>query len=434
MFWSHAARRLGGKKGSGRNGHTRRRLRRLVWAAASIAAFSMTSGGSPQQPTFELTPPHVPVPSSYFDMNILFHPLNHVPWPAAPLGGWRTSHTSWADLEPEPGQWRFDLLDKYVGWSQEHRVPILMPLAYTPPWASSTPNASTDVEPGNPPGLSGAPRDMNDWRVFVRTVATRYKGRIRNWEIWNEPNRPQSWTGSVEQMVVMAREAYTILKQIDPGCTVVSPAPTGVYGLKFFDAYLAAGGARYADVIGYHFYVGEHEPPESMVALIGRVKTIVAKYGLAAKPLWNTEAGWLGPDLLPSDTAAAWLAQAYLFNWAAGVSRFYWFAWENHHDTRIELVGKDNATLTPAGRAFVTIQTWMTGAVVTGCAGAANGIWTCAMTRSGPIAHVLWSVKGDTPFSIPDAWRAQEIDSLDGSKSSLQGKSIQIGLQPVLVQ
>jgi hypothetical protein len=367
-------------------------------------------------------------------MNILFHPLNRVPWPSVPIGGWRTWHVDWANIQTEPNRWDFSLLDKFVGWSQQHNVEILMHLSYTPRWASSTPDAPTDVEVTNPPGLSGPPRNMKDWQTYVRTIATRYKGRIHNWEIWNEPNRPQSWNGSVDGMVEMAREAYTILKQVDPTCTVVAPAPEQQKGLPFLDAFLAKGGGNYADVIGYHFYVGANAPPEAIVDLIRSVKSIMAKHGVASKPLWDTEAGWLGNDLLPPQTGAAWLARAEILNWASGVSRFFWYAWEIQHGSRIQLVGPDNSTLTPAGKAFATIQTWMTGATLSRCADSGSGVWTCDLDRGGQGSHIVWSTRGNTSVSVPAAWQAATSTSLDGARTAIQGASIQVGEQPVLIQ
>lgn len=379
--------------------------------------------------------PHAePIPASYFSMNILFHPKNHVPWPSVPLGGWRTWHVNWADIQKQPNHFDFSLLDKYVDWSEEHHTEILMHLSYTPRWASSRPDAPTDVEVTNPPGLSGPPRNMEDWRTFVRMVATRYKGRIHTWEIWNEPNRPQSWTGNVDTMVQMARDAYTILKQVDPSCTVVSPAAEEAKGVAFLDAFLAKGGGNYADVIGYHFYVGANVPPEAMVTLINSVEAVVAKHGLSSKPLWDTEAGWLGNSMLPPETGAAWLARAYILNWASGVSRFYWYAWENHRGTQIELVGPDNATLTRAGIAFATIQKWMTGAVLTGCSSTRNSLWTCTFERENRVSHVMWSAAKPTTVQVPAAWQASEVDSLNGSKIAVQGRSIQLDAQPVLIQ
>lgn len=407
----------------------------LVCALLCAAAVGSPECGS-ASPISDATmnPPREPIPASYFSMNILFHPKNRVPWPAVPLGGWRTWHVNWADIEEQQGHFDFSLLDKYVGWSQEHHTEIMMHLSYTPHWASSTPDAPTDVEVTNPPGLSGPPRDMENWRNFVRTVATRYKGKIHTWELWNEPNRPQSWNGSVDTLVAMARDAYTILKQIDPSCTVVSPAATETKGVAFLDSFLGKGGGKYADVIGYHFYVGSNTPPEAMVALIDSVKAVMAKHGLASKPLWDTEAGWLGNTMLPPETGAAWLARAFILNWASGVSRFYWYAWENHRGTQIEMVGPDNATLTPAGMAFATIQKWMTGAVLTGCNVDGKGVWTCELERGNRSSHILWSARGETEASIPAAWQASEVDSLNGSRNALQGTSIHAGAQPVLIQ
>jgi putative glycosyl hydrolase len=396
-----------------------------------LVALEMSPGSAPSAGTNGVTEP---VPPSYFSMNILFHPLNHVPWPVIPLGGWRTSHVNWADIQLEKGSWKFDLLDKYVHWSQDHHTPILMPLTYTPRWASSNPDAPTDVEVGNPPGLSGPPRDMEDWRVFVRTVAIRYKGSIHDWEIWNEPNRSQSWTGSVDAMVDMTREASKILKEIDPNNRIVSPAPTGVNGLPFLDKFLSKGGGQYVDVIGYHFYVGQQEPPEAMVPLIQKVRNSMQRYGLADKPLWNTEAGWLGPVTFSPDVQAAYISRAFILNWAYGVNRFYWYAWESHHGSEIELTGSDNAALTPAGKAFGTTQAWMTGAILSQCSNSSDGTWVCELRRQGKISHIVWNTRGDTRSSIPAGWQAKYVDSLAGTRTELTGPSIAVGIQPVLIQ
>jgi len=54
---------------------------------------------------------------------------------------------------------------------------------------------------------------------FVRALATHAAGRIKNWEIWNEANRPESWTGSIPQLLDMAKRAKAIIQAIDPkGC------------------------------------------------------------------------------------------------------------------------------------------------------------------------------------------------------------------------
>ena len=397
----------------------------VAMALIGASTFPLSS----QSPT-TLIPSAQPIPPSYFSMNLLFHPKNHVPWPSVPVGGWRTSHADWADIQPQRGQWYFDLLDKYVDMSVEHHVPILMVLTYTPAWASSTPDAESDKPTS--PGNAGPPTDINDWRNYVRTVATRYKGRIRNWEIWNEPNRPKSWNGSPGQMVQMAKEAYTILKQIDPGCTIVSPAPEELKGLAFFQQYLAAGGGKYADVIGYHFYVN-NDPPEAMVPFIQQARTIMTRNGLGDKPLWDTEAGWLSPPALLPDIAAGYVARAEILNWAAGVSRFYWFAWEAK-PVKIELIQHDFTNLTPAGQAFGTIQKWLSGKVLYRCDSSKDDTWVCEVRDQGRSSHIVWNASHTTMFQIPAAWRVQSMNTLAGQQLPVTGPSIQMGQQPVWLQ
>ncbi len=124
-------------------------------------------------------------------------------------------------------------------------------------------------------------------------------------------------------MLELCREAYQILKEVDPTITVVSPSATGDWGsspgVRWLDDFLSQGGGDYADVIGYHFYVMPG-PPENIVPLIQKVKAVMAKYGQNDKPLWNTECGWLGDEAFSSeDKAAGYVARSYVLNWADGV-------------------------------------------------------------------------------------------------------------------
>ena len=55
----------------------------------------------------------------------------------------------------------------------------------------------------------------------------RYRGRVHAYEIWNEPNHPDFFSGRPETMLELARQAYQILKQVDGSVIVVSPSATG---------------------------------------------------------------------------------------------------------------------------------------------------------------------------------------------------------------
>jgi hypothetical protein len=404
---------------------------RLVATTSAAAAILICGYIAIAGSNFTVVRPANPIPTSYFDMNILFHPLNKVPWPAVPFYGWRMSHVNWPDLEPQRGQWNFALLDKYVDWAQEHNTELMMTMTYTPPWTSTVPNAPSDF---STPGYGGPPSDIEDWRTFVRTVATRYKGRIHLYEMWNEPDRRQSWVGDVDTMVEMVREASRILKEIDPSVTVISPCPTYGRGPAWLNEFLNKGGGQYVDVIGYHFYTGHNDGPEAVVPLIQAVKKVMWQNHVGNKPLWDTEAGWLGANPFPEDQQAAYLARAYVLNWAAQVDRFYWYAWENHHGTQIELIRSDNAALTPAGQAFATIQQWMVGASMSECLASENGDWVCEMKRDGANQYIVWNTGGSRSFRLSRDWHASQYTQLNAVVNKISGDSIPIGIQPELIQ
>src|SRR5262249_59496432 len=78
----------------------------------------------------------------------------------------------------------------------------------------------------------GPPTDFNDYANFLTAIATRYKGRVLAYEIWDQPNIRRSWNGrplSAASYVELLRVAYGAIKAVDPGIVVVSAglAPTG---------------------------------------------------------------------------------------------------------------------------------------------------------------------------------------------------------------
>jgi hypothetical protein len=135
---------------------------------------------------------------------------------------------SW--LEPRKGEWHFETLDRYVELAERRGVGLLLPLGLSPAWASSRPFEKSIYGPGN----AAEPKDIKDWRTYVKAIATRYKGRIRDYEIWNEPNLKRFWAGDVGHMVDLTREASAVIHGIDPGSTVVSPSATNADGSDGF--------------------------------------------------------------------------------------------------------------------------------------------------------------------------------------------------------
>jgi Glycosyl hydrolases family 39 len=282
--------------------------------------------------------------------------------------------------------------------------------------------------------VTSEPRNLEDWRDYVRTVVTRYKGRIQAYEIWNEPNLPDFWTGNTDQMVALTKEASAIIHSVDPQAIVVSPSSTAEYGIPWLLEFIRKGGAKYVDVVGYHFYVSPNtKQPEDMVPMIQRVRDVLSDSGLGNKPLWNTETGWLPPARFDSeDVAAGFVARAFILGWAAGVQRFYWYAWDNR-SLAIVTYNEAERRLTPAGNTYKLIQQWLVGAKMDSCVESADHIWTCELSRAGKKQWIVWNPQGTRKFDVPGAWHVKNAMPLLHEQSSLTGPTIEIGPIPTLL-
>jgi hypothetical protein len=348
-----------------------------------------------------------------------------------PVPAWRLwdADVNWPDLEPNKGQWQFERLDRYVSLAQQHGTSMLLPLGGSPTWASARPRVPSNYQPG----FTAEPANLDDWRIFVRTVVSRYKGRIQAYEIWNEPNLKDFWTGTTDQMLTLTKEASQIIHSVDPRAIVVSPSATADYGIPWLAEFLKKGGGQFVDVVGYHFYLKPQTMPEELLPFIQKVRQVISENNLGNKPLWNTESGWLKPTRFDSEeVAAGFLARAYILAWAAGLQRFYWYAWDNR-SMGIVTYKEDEHTMTPAGYAYKDMEQWLVGAQMTGCMEGADHTWTCQLNRSGKKEWIVWNPQGNQKFDVPGVWHVGSVTPLLHDRGSLNGPSIEIGPAPTLL-
>lgn len=371
----------------------------------------------------ELQTPTAAIPDTYFGLHI--HHLDWAtptPWPNMPVPAWRLwdAEVTWPDLEPNRGQWQFARLDRFVALAQQHGTSLLLPLGMCPSWVA-----------GPYQGNNAAPQNVEAWRTFVRTVVSRYKGRIQAYEIWNEPNLKDFWTGTTDQMLTLTKEASQIIHTVDPKAIVVSPSATADFGIPWFEEFLKKGGGQYVDVIGYHFYVAKL--PEELVPLIQRVREVISENGLADKPLWNTESGWIAAARVDSEEVAGGiLARAYILAWASGVQRFYWYAWDNQL-MGITTYKEVERRVTPAGHAYESMQQWLVGARMDSCTETAEHNWVCQLSRAGNKQWLVWNPQGNHKFDVPGDWRVRTLTPLLHERRSLNGPSVDIGPVPALL-
>lgn len=361
-------------------------------------------------------------------------------WPSIPFGSIRLwdTRTNWRDLEPSPGKWNFRDLDAYVERAQKSNIRVMMTLGQTPTWAASDPGAESPYGPG----ASSPPRDPEDWERYVRTLAERYKGRIRYWEIWNEFNVKHFYSGKVETLADLECRAAKVLKQVDKENVVLSPnAQGGAYGA--LENYFKVGGARCADVIAYHFYAPRGKA-EDMLERVQRVRALMNQYGQSSKSLWNTETGWLiatndgdfGSHERPAwanwrrlygDEAAALLLRAYALMMNEGLGAFYWYTWDDQAMGLAENQGRKPKT---AATAYQRVVEWFVGTRPQGCS-TNDGVTECVFTRDGDSLRLVWSDEKNRVYRIVPGGAAVNVSDFRGNVRTIQSGENAIPVLPM---
>lgn len=367
-------------------------------------------------------------------------------WPRVRFHSWRIikPETTWYSMERRRGIWNFGALDKAVAVANARGVEVMYTLGYAPQWAIDP----KFINIWNP-GLALPPQDLRDWETYVQVVVNRYKGRIKYYELMNEPNftevdAPYSKRDfSVFTMVKMAEIASRIINENDPEARLVSMSPSGAYnGIRRVDAFLKAGGGKYIDVVGFHFY---EKTPEGIPKLTRALQKALSDNGQAHLPIWNTESGFYidapnlpagkippGEVVYTPTQGGALVSRSLILSAAAGISRFYWFAWDG---MAMALTEGDGKKITPAGDAYIKTERWLRGATITECRSPDKKQWICALARGGARAWLVWDTEETRDWKVPASWEATHYEPLYGGSTDIDANGfVRIGTAPLLIK
>ena len=278
--------------------------------------------------------------------------------------GWIRQELPWEQVEPEAkGQATWDKFDDIVSRARGEDIELLLRLDTSPRWA---------LPPGAPDGLS-PPARLEDYWDFVEQVATRYRGHVRAYQIWNEPNLTNEWgrqPPNAADYLRLLQGASQRIRRADPDALVVMAAlaPTLtqsaeaenelIYLQQLYDAGLRPG-ADY-DVLAVQAYGLRGGPDDPRVGpsdvTFSRpelVRQVMQRNGDTTTPVWATEVGWnvnppdfaeqrfgrVTPTLQARYTLRAfsraeqqwpWLQALYVWYWKRADERnrgqdWYWF-------------------------------------------------------------------------------------------------------------
>jgi hypothetical protein len=358
-----------------------------------------------------------PVPPTYFGM-ILY---DQARWPAVPVGALgKGLGTTWPFIEQQEGVYNWSILDQYVADAQSHFVPgqsTPLTLYWTndgiPKWAAAD-QSTCSKYPGTSPAIyqcTGMVANIQYLTDFMTALVSRYKGLIQIYELWDEPNVSNVWTGTIPQMVTMTSAVYNVIRQTDPNAIILSPSSTSA---EYLQSYLSASGAPVGvDGVAVHGYpdVSAADAPEAIIGFksVNVKLSMLAVPGMGVKPLWDTESSWgrspctlynpqcqnqnPGTAISDQNLRAGFVMRSFLLHWAAGIQNFYWYGWDAPNWGTLWYPSQG---ITLAGTAYGTVEDWMVGATMPQPCSVNGGttfsaIYTCALTRSnGYTALAVW--------------------------------------------
>lgn len=122
--------------------------------------------------------------------------------------------------------------------------------------------------------------------AHIAQRVNQFKGRVKYWEVWNEPNL---FGASPESYVTVLKDAYNTIKSIDPNAKVLGPTLVDI-NLDWYRRFYQAGGGQYMDILSVHDYEGnEAIDPGHWRRKYGELRQIMSTYGDPNKEIWQTE-------------------------------------------------------------------------------------------------------------------------------------------------
>lgn len=186
--------------------------------------------------------------------------------PSGPIRIWDAG-VQWADIEKQKGVYDWSKLDAMIEAAGKRS--IMLVLGHPPAWAAK---GGPDGRQASwmPPGSNRPPVTMAAWERYVEAVVTRYKGRVSLYQVWNEPADKRFYSGNLDELGTICKNAYQVIKRIDKDARVVSTPlqPRKQAGWfkrgKEIVGYLKAAGYPF-DIWSMHIYPQKGEGIEGFI-------------------------------------------------------------------------------------------------------------------------------------------------------------------------
>lgn len=187
----------------------------------------------------------------------------------------------WARCEPQPGTFDFAWLDRIVDFAVGEGLNVLLETSYGNPAYSGA--GGWDLGAGFPTSKEG----LAAWDRWVETLASHFKGRVRDWAMWNEPDISNPTlpghdaSKTPEEIARFNVRTAKIIRRVIPDSRL---AGLSLASLKpdLFESCLKAMGddVKLFDWFIYHGYTAA---PEEAYSSVVQLKEVLKRYHPVAK-------------------------------------------------------------------------------------------------------------------------------------------------------
>jgi polysaccharide biosynthesis protein PslG len=208
---------------------------------------------------------------------------------------WVRVFVNWSAIEPARGSYSSAEIYDYDAFfaSLPPGTKVDVDIVETPSWASGSNNPA--VPPSND----------QDFATAINYLANAFGPKVTAWEIWNEEDSHDWWTGSSAQYVGLLKAGYAAIKAVNPAATVLLGG-LGANNYPYLSSLYAAGAAGSFDAVADHtddacsvaspnsfaFIPGTQTINQWSFLGFTSVHAVMAANGDAAMPIYMTELGW----------------------------------------------------------------------------------------------------------------------------------------------
>ncbi|MEN9935590.1 MAG: hypothetical protein RLZZ387_2169 [Chloroflexota bacterium] len=347
-----------------------RRLRLLLPTAAllslALAAFAWLDNQVNRGVTFAPTPP----PTRWADVpplgvnayNIQFEPdpaavsrtlelardmgarfvRIQMPWDDVEIHG----KGDFVDRRNEPPRDAWEKYDFIVAEAERLGLELIVRIDRAPQWARPNDFADPKFQAGlqENPDSTGPPENYQDYADFVAAAVARYRGQVRFFQIWNEPNLAYEWSWRIpepERFAELLRLAAAAARKANPEAVILFPSLSPTDGkeprkapmseLEYLDRVYRAGAAASFDIMSAQAY-GLGQPPEENryvrlrwspreplkdldrpidsridVSRVVMLREVMLLHGDGDKAVWISEFGYnSAPESVPEPARSNW--------------------------------------------------------------------------------------------------------------------------------